>query len=122
MPNRPLVNLVLFSIIIIIIIIACLCTAALIVMEKLYRVLINEIWPPDQQCEMSSLLGRDDVHQGLEELGGGPDETSDSSRSARRFMSNAFSDPAHYCKSIPCSYCGKDWPQLPSSDEVGDED
>ncbi|KAG0564311.1 hypothetical protein KC19_8G100600 [Ceratodon purpureus] len=114
MPNcEPLVNLVLFSIIIM----ACMCTAALIVMEKLYRFLINDIWPPDHQCEMSSLLWRDGEQEASEELGGLPvDETSNPSRSASRFMSVGFSDPAHHCKSIPCSYCGKDWPQLPSSE------
>lgn len=98
-------------------------------MEKIYRFVVTCPAGPgpgegDLLRQMSGIspgLVWGDHDQALVELVE-PDETYHSSRSARRFMSVAFSDPAHYCKNIPCDYCGRDWPQASPADEFEAQD
>lgn len=96
-----------------------MCTeTALIVMEKLCRFLLDcPAGGVDERCDALSgishglLWSGDDVEALVLERVGPDDEACNcSSGGGRRLMSVAFSDPAHYCKDIPCDFCGKDWP------------
>jgi len=79
-------------------------------MEKLYRFLVTcSGGSGPGEGDRRDIAWADHDKAFVLELDG-PDETHHSSEIGRRFMTQAFSDPAHYCKTIPCDYCGKDWP------------